>query len=219
MNNTPMKQHRNTTQLYLIRHGATDANLKQPYVLQGQGVDMSLNSTGRNQAAALGRFLSDHSFSQIYCSPLRRACETAEAVSTHHDVEVRPIDELAECDVGRWDGMDWDTIRREHPGAYRAFMDDPANNGYLDGESYGDVLRRARPIIADLLERHLGQSIAIVAHNIVNRVYLSSLLGLDLCQAKDIRQSNACVNVIRHQNGETALITMNAFFHLDISLQ
>ena len=40
----------NATILYLVRHGATDANLRRPYVLQGRGMDLPLNETGRRQA-------------------------------------------------------------------------------------------------------------------------------------------------------------------------
>ena len=53
----------------------------------------------------------------------------------------------------------------------------------------------------------------------VNRVYLSGLLGVALSRAKDIRQTNACVNVIRYRDGETDLITLNAVFHLEERLR
>ena len=43
----------------------------------------------------------------------------------------------------------------------------------------------------------------------------ATLLGLDLKYAKGIRQTNTGVNFIRHRNGETELMTLNAHFHLD----
>ena len=208
-----------TTYLYLARHGATDANMSEPYVLQGRGINKSLNPTGREQAAALGRFLSGVKLNGIYTSSMQRAIETGEIVAAHHDLPVTAIEDLAECDVGLWEGMDWTSIEQQHPDAYRAFIENSAENPYLGGESYGDVLNRALPILNDLLARHVGESIAVVAHNVVNRVYLAHVLGIKLRKAQHIRQSNAGVNVIRYREGKTHVMTLNVYFHLDEELR
>ncbi|MCH8830223.1 MAG: histidine phosphatase family protein [Planctomycetes bacterium] len=202
------------THLYLIRHGATDANLQRPYVLQGQGIDHELSETGRQQAAAVAEFLATMTVQNVYSSGMKRAVETAEMIAEQHRLSVDKIDALAEVDVGVWEGRDWDSIMREFPAAYRDFMDDPGENPYLGGESYADVLRRIRPPLQQLLRDHPGQTIVVVAHNVVNRVYLSELLGIELRKAKDIRQTNTGINVIRYRRGETELLTLNAHFHL-----
>ena len=78
----------------------------------------------------------------------------------------------------------------------------------------GDVLRRARPAIERLLDAHAGESIAVVAHNVVNRAFLSHLLGLDPRMAPKIAQANCCVNLIRRRGGKMDLVTLNGVFHL-----
>ena len=202
------------TWLYLVRHGATQANERKPYILQGCGIDLPLSETGRRQAQALSTFLAQFPIAHIYASRLERALETARAVAAAHALEVVILQGIQECHVGRWESMDWDSIMREFPEAYRAFVENPADTPYLGGESYADVLRRARAAIDSLWERHAGESIVVVAHNVVNRAYLAHLLGLDLRKAKDLRQSNTGVNVIRHRAGATELVTLNAEFHL-----
>jgi broad specificity phosphatase PhoE len=204
------------TTLYLIRHGATEANLRRPYILQGRGVNQSLSETGRVQATALAEFLRTHTLHHIYCSVLTRAVETAETVAAHHGLSVNKLPELTECHVGQWEGLDWGSIRTQYPEAYELFTGNPAENPYLGGESYRDVLARVEPVFTELLRQHRGETIAVVAHNIVNRVYLARILGLDLQKAKDLRQSNCCVNVIRRDNGVTSLETMNSCFHLPV---
>lgn len=204
-----------TTRLFLLRHGATVANESRPYVLQGRGVNHPLSATGREQAAAASRLLSRYPLAAVYASPLRRAMETAECIAAAHRHPVVPVDALAECDVGRWEGLDWDTVMRDYAEAYAAFMADPATVGYLGGESYADVLSRAAPAMHELLERHEGETIAVVAHNVVNRVLLADLLGLDLKRARDLSQANCCVNVIRRRDGKAQVVTLNATFHLD----
>ncbi len=208
-----------TTHLYLVRHGATDANLRRPYILQGRGIDKSLSETGRKQAEAVGRFLSDVPFENVYSSGMKRARETGQAIAEHHGMQVEPIEDLAECDVGLWEGKDWETIKREHPDAHQAFIENPAKNAYLGGECYQDVLNRVLPVFTELLDRHRGGAIAVVAHNVVNRVYLAHILGIDLGRAQDIRQSNGGVNVIRRERRRIHVMALNTYFHLDESLR
>ena len=204
-----------STYLYLIRHGATVANEQRPYVLQGRGIDLPLSPTGRRQAEAVADFLAEFPLSAVYSSTMRRAAETAESIASRHGLLPTTVAHLQECDVGRWEGLDWETIMREHAESYHAFMNDPAENPYLGGESYGDVLRRIVPVFDELMQRHAGRSIAVVAHNVVNRVYVAHLLGLDLRRARDLQQKNTCINVIRQRGGETRLLTMNSCFHLN----
>ena len=160
-------------------------------------------------------FLASFPVRRVYASPLKRAYETADLIAERHSLAVQPVAEISECDVGQWEGKDWHTISREHPEAYRLFHDDPSKNPYLGGESYSDVLRRALPVFEQLLQQHVGETIVVVAHNIVNRAYLAHLLGLELRCAKDLPQGNGCVNVIHHLAGKSMLVTMNALFHLD----
>ncbi len=208
-----------STHLYLIRHGATDANLQRPYILQGRGINMALSETGRQQAAAAGEFMKRFSLAAVYSSSLVRAHETGTTVAGHHGLECQAIEGLEECHVGDWEGMDWGSIMERDPDAYHAFMADPGTTPYLNGESYGDVLSRVQPVVSRLLEEHRGQSIAIVAHNVVNRVYLANLLGVEIREAKNLKQANACVNVIEKTEETTHVVAMNSYFHLPEDLR
>jgi len=205
----------NVTNLLLIRHGATPPNEQRPYILQGCGINPGLSESGRKQARALSEFLFRKSAIQhVYCSPMIRARETALAIGERFGLIPQEIAEIHECDVGQWEGKSWNIIMQEFPEAYRAFMDDPSQNRYAGGESYRDVLDRAEPAIQSVLERHPGETVAIVAHNVVNRVYLANLMGLEIKRAKEIAQTNTGINIIRHKQGDTRLVTMNAIFHL-----
>ena len=202
------------TQLLLVRHGTTDANVRVPYILQGSSIDLPLNDNGRRQAQQVAEFLAAFPVKHVYSSPLQRANETARSIAERHRLNVTQIAEITECHVGLWEGKDWDTIARETPEAYRLFHDDPATHPYLGGESYTDVLRRSLPTFERLLQQHLGETIVVVAHNIVNRAFTAHLMGLDLRKAKGLAQDNCCVNVIQHAAGKSTLLTMNSLFHL-----
>src|SRR6266852_199035 len=61
------------TILYLLRHGATEANLANPARLQGRRLDPPLAKLGVRQAEATRDFLAIRPIDQSYSSPLRRA--------------------------------------------------------------------------------------------------------------------------------------------------
>lgn len=204
------------TTLYLVRHGATAQNEQRPVVLQGCGVDGRLSENGQRQAQAVADFLAPFPLARVYTSPMRRARETAEQIAARHSVPVDVIDEIHEVSVGDWEGRSWTEIMEADRTYYDRFMQNPADVPYLGGETYREVLGRVQPALEAVLERHAGESIAVVAHNVVNRVYLCSLLGLDLSRARGLHQANCCVNVIRRKNGVTELLTLNSEFHLGV---
>lgn len=211
-----MSERTSKSLLYLIRHGATASNELRPYVLQGSSVDNPLSATGERQAAALADLLMAVRFSAIYCSRLARAFQTAQAIASRQNLEPTPLDAIHEIDVGRWEGLSWDVIRERHGDAYAEFHANPGTVAYLNGESYAQVLQRAEPVFNELFRRHRGEVFAVVAHNVVNRAYLSHLLGLDINHAKSIEQTNTCVNVIEFDGdrGRARVLTLNANFHV-----
>ena len=203
-----------TTHLYLIRHGATAANENVPFILQGAGIDLQLSPSGEQQALDVGAQLSGIPLNRIYSSTLLRARQTAQAIADRQNLEVEIVSNLHESDVGLWEGKNIEEIQREFPEEYRKFMENPGDNPHPGGESFQDVLERVHPILNELLHKHAGESIAVVAHGNVNRVYLAHLLGVELRKAQLVRQVNGCINIVHHQSHETRVMTLNAILHL-----
>ena len=202
------------TVLYLIRHGATEANLARPYRLQGRRSDPPLARLGVRQAEATRDFLAIRPIDACFCSPLLRAVQTAAVVAAPHGLTPVPLEALAECDVGRWEGLDWPAVRALDADAHRRFHEDPAEFGYPGGESFRMVHDRAAPAIEELLRRHAGEAVLVVAHHVVNRTYLSGLLGLPLRQAKQVVLDNCGISVVVRDGDATTVGTLNAAFHL-----
>jgi broad specificity phosphatase PhoE len=202
------------TTLYLIRHGATEANLARPPRLQGRQHNPPLARLGIRQAEATRDFLAIRPIDHCYCSPLIRAVQTAAIVVGAHGLTPQPIEELTECDVGRWEGLDWPTIRRLDAEGYQRFLADPAHHGYPGGESFADVHRRASVALEQLLTEHAGEVILVVGHHVVNRTYLAGLLGLTPARARQVKLDNCGISVVIHEADETTVSTLNAAFHL-----
>ena len=202
------------TVLYLIRHGATQANLSQPPRIQGRGHNPPLAPLGVRQAEATRDFLANRSIQHCYTSPLLRAAQTASIVGAPHGLSPIPVADLTECDVGRWEGLDWQTIRQLDADGYRRFHANPAEFGYPGGESFQAVYDRVLPALEGLLGRHRGEAILVVAHHVVNRTYLAGLLGLAPGQARRVTLDNCGVSVVVREGDRTSLHMLNAAFHL-----
>jgi broad specificity phosphatase PhoE len=189
-------------------------NLARPPVLQGRGVNLGLSAEGVRQAQRTAEFLRDRPLAAAYTSVLARAVETAQIIAAPHGLEVKQLEAITEVDVGLWEGRSWTEIEKTDAEAYRLFMEDAGQHGYLGGETLAQVEARVTPALREVMASHLGERVLVVAHNVVNRAFLASLLQLPMARARILRQDNGCVNVIRYHGGEVELITMNAVFHL-----
>src|SRR5262245_52791531 len=202
------------TTLFLLRHAATDANLATPPRLQGRKHNPPLARLGVRQAEVTRDLLAVRPIDVCFCSPLLRAVQTATIVCAPHGIAPRPVPALTECDVGRWEGMDWQEVKFFDAEAYHSFMDDPATHGYPGGESFRQVQWRASAAIEEILSENAGQSVLIVSHHVVNRIYLSDLLGLPLEQARQVSLDNCGISVVTRDGDKTSVSTLNAAFHL-----
>lgn len=202
------------TILYLLRHGATEANLARPPRLQGRRSNPPLAPLGLRQAEATRDFLAIRPIDHCYSSPLLRAMQTATIVAAPHKLRPQPLDDLIECDIGTWEGLDWQSIRYLDAEAYQRFHTNPARFGYPGGESFQQVADRIGPALDALFARHVGQSILVVAHHIVNRVWLAQLLGLGAAQARLVSLDNCGISVVVQQGDDRTVRTLNAAFHL-----
>lgn len=200
--------------LYLIRHGATPHNLMQPPRLQGGGVNESLSEHGLLQAERAAASLADRPLACVVSSPLKRAVETAECVAKRQEQSVEIIDSLREANVGNWERKTWQEIQREDPVGYEKFRADPALYGYPGGDNLADLLKRSGGAIDRLMREHIGREIAVVAHSVVNRCYLGSLMGLSPAEGYKVPQHNCAINVIRYREGKAKVISINGVTHL-----
>jgi broad specificity phosphatase PhoE len=200
--------------MYLIRHAAIEANLAGPVRLQGRRHNPPLARVGIRQAEMTRDFLAVRPVDHCYCSPLLRSVQTATIIAAPHGLSPQPLDELTECDVGNWEGMDWQEIRYLDADGYQRFIKDPAAFIFPGGESTADVYRRASGCLEQLLAKLAGQSILVVAHHAIFRAYLAGILGLGADPTRDMALDNCGISVVTRVADKTTVGTLNAAFHL-----
>ncbi len=200
--------------LLLIRHGATANNVCRPVKLQGCGSDLPLSVEGLRQAIETSYFLDSESLQAIYASPLLRAQQTAQAIARPHALEIKIVPQLTEVDVGRWEGRTWQEVAEQWPDEHRRYMEDPGTAPYLGGESFQAVFDRADPALRQIAQAHRGQRVALVTHNVVNRVLLAPLLKMPLRLARSIHLDNCGISLVSADANGMKLITLNSALHL-----
>lgn len=203
-----------TCLLHVVRHGATPHNLLTPPRLQGCGVDQSLTELGRQQAQRTSDLLAQRPIVGVYCSPLLRAFETAEIIAKPHELTATPMDCFREVHVGRWEGRTWQEIKDEDPDAYGLYWQDPIVHGYPEGETGGQLIERVTRGMEQLMRDHVGRELVVVAHSVVIRLYLGGLLGIAPDKSHHTPQTNCGVSTVRHKNGVTKVLSLNAATHL-----
>lgn len=198
--------------LYLIRHGETDAN--SSFRFQGQ-TDTPLNENGRQQAQLLAQHFKDIPLDKIYCSPLQRAAQTAQAIAQVKGLALQPVDGLKEIAFGEWEGLSYDQIKTQGRGEIDDFFRNPALCHVPGGENFTDVAARVQPIFDECLREMEDKDIAIVAHGGIIRVLLCLFLGLDLNKIWNFSAGNCSTTALSKWRGySTVLEYTNATWYL-----
>jgi broad specificity phosphatase PhoE len=158
--------------VYLARHGQTAYNLERRF--QGH-LPVPLDETGRAQAQELAKRASAHGFAALWCSPLRRARETAEIVGQRIGLEPLEESRLMETDAGDWTDRLFVDVQAEAPDAFARFAAGDPSFAFPGGESFVHQERRVAAALEDL-ERGTLPAL-VVCHGMVIRAALSSRAG------------------------------------------
>ncbi|MEU8894655.1 histidine phosphatase family protein [Nocardia sp. NPDC048505] len=163
--------------LILLRHGQTEWNAADR--MQGQ-IDTDLTELGRRQAKEAARELVSRNAIAIVASDLRRAHDTALALSEHTDVPVELDPRLRETHLGDWEGLTHLEVDADYPGARVAWRLDAAYRP-PNGESKLEVGARSLPVVQELFSERQdwpGRTIILVAHGGLIAALTAALLDL-----------------------------------------
>lgn len=203
------------TRIILVRHGQTEWNIESGAGERFRGrVDLPLDDTGLAQAHALAERLANRLIVAGYSSPLKRAVETARPIAQQLSLPVQPLPGVIDIDYGDWQGLSSAEVAKVYPDLYRRWLEKPHLVKFPNGESLRQVRLRGMATLKEVTPRHEGRVVLLVAHQVVNKVLVCAMLGLDNCHFWRIRQDNGCINVFEHQDGIFAAVLVNDTCHL-----
>lgn len=187
------------TRVFLLRHAET-AN---PYVFHGAESDVGLSDKGRRQAEAIGPYLAVKLPDALVSSNMRRARETAEPIARACGLPLLIEPELHERRVGGLSGTPNTDPEGLWPQTLRRWAAGETSYATEGAESFDDIRDRVLPVWERVMLEHAGKTLVIVAHGIVCKVLLLSLLpgygARDWPHLSPIR--NVAVSELLHTDG------------------
>ena len=197
--------------LYLIRHAQTASSAIDSF--NGQR-ELPLTDTGRAQAAALGKRLSDVKFAAVYRSPLDRTRETAALVAPSFASRLITLPGLIEINYGDWEGHSPAEAEARSPAHFRAWHDDPVANAPPNGETARDVATRALAALETIRASHedglhTNDPVLVVSHKATLRILACALLGAPLGNyRKQIAQDECALNLVELRKAKPPFIRL-----------
>lgn len=201
-------------QIYFIRHGQTDYNLKG--IVQGGGIDSDLNETGRRQGRLFFEKYKDVSFDKVYCSGLKRTYQTIHLFEGA-GYTIDKLDSINEMGWGILEGaVSSPEVREEYDKLNERWGAGDLNYGIPEGESPISAWERTKPGIEQIIEETgAGGKALVCTHGRILRIILSMMLGYGLQHMNLFPHHNTGLNLIARQpNGRWVVERMNDLSHL-----
>ena len=165
------------TEIFLIRHGETEWNLQKR--MQGH-CNSDLSALGKVQIEALGQWMKNIPFDNIYSSDTLRAKLTAQAITRFSGHKIKIDQRLREKNLGVFEGLTSVEAREKHPEIFRLFKTEGSKYIIDEGESTQQLLDRALEILDEILLKHADERVLLVTHGGFVRVLMKHTLGLSL---------------------------------------
>ncbi|MCK5635478.1 MAG: histidine phosphatase family protein [Anaerolineales bacterium] len=199
----------------LLRHGLSVGNKKG--IIQGQ-MDFPLSDEGSEQAHSLLHYWKQHNvcFDVIVSSPLLRAKQTADIISSGMDLPIELDATWCERQSGKAEGRPYAEVKLKYSDQPH---DTPYDPLFETGESRWDIYIRAANSMQVLVRRPAGAYL-VVSHGAILGAAIHTVLGIPPVQGRiqpiRIGFNNTGYAVLEYDGGESRwwLHRLNATCHL-----
>jgi len=201
-----------TKKIYIIRHGQTDYNLQS--IVQGKGIDASLNARGKLQAQAFYNCYKNEGFEIIYTSMLKR---TTESVASFINAGLKQV-KLAGLDEISWGVYEGVEANYEDKLFFKDLTEKWASGetslAIEEGESPDEVALRQQEVI-EILKNSTETNILICMHGRALRIFLTQLLKISITEMDTFAHNNLCLYKLAYNNEGFKLVESNNVDHLN----
>jgi len=197
------------TRILLIRHGQTAWN-------EGAGeerfrgrTDLPLDAAGFAQARALADKLKAEPIAALYASPLMRARQAVEPLADELGLPIRSHGGLLDINYGDFQGQTHREAAAAYPDLYALWRTAPSRVTFPGGEGLAAVQDRFIALLEEVAAEHPGQTVALVGHQVVNKVAVCTLLELGLDAFWRVQQDTCGTDVFQQAGGAWHTLLVN----------
>lgn len=200
--------------IYIIRHGQTDFNLRG--IVQGSGVNSSINEKGRLQAQAFFEAYKHIPFDKIYTSVLKR---TTESVQPFIDLGI-PFVQMEGLNEISWGKKEGQPITLEEDAYYNWMLLQwqlgNTHERIEGGESPEDVTKRQDSAINYIMSKKEETNVLICMHGRAMRILLCRLLNYPLRSMDMFEHQNLCLYQLDYTGSMYSVKKYNDTNHLKL---
>lgn len=198
--------------IYLVRHGQNSMVGKR---LAGWLPDVHLNDVGQAQARALAERMAAQkgSIHALYSSPLDRTIQTAQPLAEVLELEIQPLEGVAEVRYGEWEGQSIEELAKLE--LWKVVQGFPSAMRFPGGERMRDVQMRGVAAVEEVAARlDEKQSAIIVSHADVIKAIVAHYAGVHFDLFQRLVISPASITVIGLEANAPRLLCMNDTAHV-----
>jgi len=146
-------------QIILVRPGSTDYDVQDR--IQGT-LDIPLNEKGLAEVAQTIEQLRDKAIEVVYAPVSQPSMQTAQSIAKTLEIKFKKLNRLQSLNMGLWQGMLVEDVRRKQPKVYRQWQEQPERICPPEGEMLSEADDRICTALTKLLKRHKEGVIALV---------------------------------------------------------
>ncbi len=187
-------------------------------IVQGAGVDTTLNETGILQSEAFYHTYQYIPFDKIYTSALKRTHQTVEPFLRNN--EKLPWEIIAELNEINWGIMEGKLPTEESNAQFHAMLQ-LWKDGHLDkavegGETPLDMIQRQKVGLEKIMNQISEQQILLCMHGRAMRAFICLLTGTPLEKMDEFEHGNVCLYILEKRKEETyfRILLRNSRAHL-----
>ncbi len=200
-------------EVLLVRHGEQQFFENIPL---GEALDAPLSETGWKQARAVGERLAPARLGRVYCSPMKRAFDTANEIAKHHGLAPIVRDDLREIDLWQKAPQDRGLLdlysREELVEIYREVSRSRMHSAYPHVEDVAEFKARVVRAVDSIIAESEGHRVVVACHGGVINAYLSELFGSSYDHLVNVFHTS--ITVVRGADTRRAVLTINDYSHV-----
>lgn len=206
MYNFVEKGMRKMVKFVIVRHGFSKGNKEKRF--SGQ-LDLPLDNAGLKQAESIAKYVCQNfNIDAIYSSDLIRAYDTAKPCADALGLEISTLKELREVNVGALTGVLIEEVKVRFKEAFENYRQNPGTAQFPEGESYGDMLKRALSAVEKIAAENDGKTVLIATHGGVIRSLMAHWSALPLERLSEMPLvPNASVSVAQYLDADNVTLT------------
>ena len=198
--------------ILIIRHGQSEADILN--VIEGRA-DFPLTELGLQQANLMAEWVKSYmQLDKIFASPLKRAAQTAEKLSSATGIPITFDENLMEWRNGLIAGLSREEAARRYPEPSQKFP----HTALYEMESNIEFRARAETALSKIINENPSDSkIAIVSHGGLIARLFQSFLGLPVVTDVGINNGDTGIHHLQISNGGPFLrrvVFANSLVHL-----